>query len=65
MVKYFCDRCGREREKYELFTVTIIPPKVLEYRDGLVQYKWGEFHFCTDCMEKINDCIEELGRNEE
>ena len=62
MVKYYCDRCGREREKYELFAVTIILPEVWGFRDDLVQYKCGEFHFCTDCMKKINECIDELGR---
>ncbi len=64
MVEYRCDRCGKKREKYELFVVTIIPPEVWEFCDYLVQYKCGEFHFCTDCMKKINECIDELGRNE-
>ena len=64
MVKYYCDRCGREREKYEMFSVTIIPPEVWPYYESLITYYSGELHFCIDCMKKINECIDELGRKE-
>lgn len=64
-IKYFCDRCGREGKQYEqLFTVTIASPKVWAYSDPMAEYYEGDLHFCTDCMKKIIDCIEELGRKE-
>jgi len=65
MVKYYCDRCGKGRRKVELFTVTIEPPEVRSYNSSLAIYYDGDLHFCDDCMKKINDCIEELGRNDD
>lgn len=62
MVKYFCDRCGKERGQYELFTVTITPPKIWSYSDPMAEYYEGGLHLCSNCMEKINECIDELGR---
>lgn len=60
MVKYYCDRCGRGKGGVELFAVTIIPPEVWGFRDDLAKYEYGEFHFCTDCMKKIYECMNEL-----
>ncbi len=49
MIQYKCDRCKRIIQIYEkMFTVKITPPTI-------------ELHFCIDCMDKINECIDELG----
>ena len=64
MVKYYCDRCGKTRGRVELFTVTVTPPEVWDYNDSLIMYFDGNLHFCRECMKKINDCIDELGRSD-
>lgn len=57
MIKYFCDRCGRGRGKYELFTVTVTPPEVWAYSDPMAEYYEGDLHFCTKCMQEITNFI--------
>lgn len=66
MLKYICDRCGKAllNSPQSVFKVTIEPPEVWDWDDRLVTYTYGEMHFCTDCMKKINECIDELGRHE-
>lgn len=65
MIQYICDRCGKKVSKVtSLFTVSITPPEVWNYYDSLITYYDGDLHFCSDCMKKINECIEELGRTE-
>lgn len=44
--------------------MTVTPPKVWAYSDPMAEYYEGDLHFCRDCMEKIDDCIKELGRND-
>lgn len=64
-IKYFCDRCGKEIRKHaQPFTVTVKPPEVWAYSDPMAEYYEGDLLFCSDCMKKIIECIEELGRKE-
>lgn len=66
MIQYKCDRCGKflKSSPDEYFVITITPPEIWTYFKGPVKYYSGDMHFCTDCMEKISECINELGRND-
>ena len=65
MITYKCDRCGRSvTDDATYFTVQIAPPRVWAFEDGMVSYKTGLLHFCTNCMGKIYECMNELGRSE-
>jgi len=65
MIKYYCDRCGLMLKDDQVkFTVRIEPPTVWQYYEGPVKYYSGEMHFCQACMEQIQECIDELGRND-
>ena len=64
-VQYKCDRCGKIiKSESECFVVTMEPPKIWTYFEGPVKYYSGDMHFCQNCMGKINECIDELGRKE-
>lgn len=63
-VQYKCDRCGIIMKPEMTFTVEIEPPTVFRYYRDLATYYVGTMHFCSDCMGKIYECIDELGRNE-
>ena len=59
MIKYLCDRCKRDISSDQFFKVRIEPPEVWIYGDPLVEYEYGEFQFCSRCMKKLMECIEE------
>ena len=67
MILFKCDRCGKliktPLDKH-IFTVYVTHP---ESSDEKYYEKYYDCvrHFCTDCMDKIQECIEELGRAEE
>lgn len=50
MVKYFCDKCGKELEEYEVFTITIFPPEIRSWADNA---RTGDCIFCTKCVEEF------------
>ena len=62
MILHKCDRCGKEMPPERSFTIEIEPPSVFRYCSDLAIYYAGPMHFCEDCMGKINECIDELGR---
>ena len=65
MIIYKCDRCGKVFDDgRSLFKVDIKHPEVYEVLDYTVKYCYGTLHFCTDCMRKVGECVEELGRND-
>lgn len=65
MTLYKCNRCGHiVKEPLEVFTVNVTPPEIWRWDDPLAKYYCGDLHFCTSCMGKIQECIEELGRSE-
>lgn len=65
MIEYKCDRCGKRisADWRRVFTVEFKPPEIWNYTGKLMEYPAGEYHFCEGCIEKIQECIEELGRN--
>ena len=65
MIVYKCDRCGKilSTDQHNIFAVEVIPPKVWTYFEGPIKYPSGEYHFCANCIEKIMECVDELGRS--
>lgn len=58
MIKYFCDRCGKEIGDFnmsEIFTVTVEPPKVRSWADDA---ETGAYILCYDCIKELNKFIE-------
>jgi hypothetical protein len=51
MIKYFCDKCGKECEDYEAFTIKVIPPEVRTWMDDA---ETGIYILCFDCVKKLN-----------
>ena len=61
MILFKCDRCGKlMKTPLDNFTVTITPPEFRKFG-----YYEGDMHFCADCMDKLQLCIEELGRSKD
>ena len=48
MVKYFCDKCNKELEEYEVFAVTVFSPDVRSWNDDA---KTGDGILCTECVD--------------
>ena len=54
MIKYFCDKCGKEIKDYDLFTVEVTPPEVRCWSDDA---ETGTYILCYQCIRKTNDWI--------
>lgn len=57
MIKYFCDKCGKEIGNYnmnEVFTVTVEPPEVRAWRD---EAESGTYILCYACTKELNKWI--------
>ena len=67
MIEYKCDRCGKNisADWRRVFTVEFKPPQIWSYTGKLIglEYPDGEYHFCEECVGKLQECIEELGRS--
>lgn len=57
MIRYFCDRCGREiEESTGCFTVTIQAPEIRSWADdGL--YSRADYQICRSCITEIDGFI--------
>lgn len=65
MILYKCNRCGKIlKNESECFVVKFKPPEVWTYFEGPIKYFAGTMHFCQNCMDKLNECIDELGRSD-
>lgn len=51
MIKYFCDKCGKECQEYEVFTIKINTPEILSWDYYPVS---GEYILCFDCTKKLD-----------
>lgn len=52
MIKYFCDKCGKELEDYDIFKVEITPPEIRQLEDNA--YTAYPFILCRDCMKSFH-----------
>ena len=54
MIKYFCDKCGKEIGDFnmnDVFTVKVEPPEVRSWRD---EADTGTYILCYNCVRKLN-----------
>lgn len=56
MIKYFCDKCGKECKDYEVFTIKVIPPEIRTWMDDA---ETGTYILCFDCTKKLNKWVNE------
>ena len=54
MIKYFCDKCGEEIDKFKIFTVTVEPPEVRSWDYAEI----GTYSLCYECVKELNKCLE-------
>ena len=52
MVKYFCDKCNKELEEYEVFVVTVFSPEISSWNDDA---KTGDCILCTKCVDEFRN----------
>ena len=52
MIKYFCDKCDKELEDYDIFTVTVTPPEVRQWTDDA---RTGTGILCRECLKKMEN----------
>ena len=67
MVEYKCDRCGKVIHDHdEKFTLVIEPPRyyIMSAFDPDRKCFETPMHLCKHCVNKVIECIDELGRNE-
>lgn len=50
MIKYFCDKCGKQLEYYDIFTIQVIPPEIRQWDDDACT---GESIFCRTCLKEF------------
>lgn len=54
MIKYFCDKCGKELEHNEfasdLYKVTVYPQDIRKWTDDA---ETGTYILCHECIEKF------------
>lgn len=69
MIRYFCDKCGKEldRSNTEYFTsdtfkVTIEPPEIRRWADDA---ETGTYILCYDCVRKLNKWIGDWKNNDQ
>lgn len=53
MIKYFCDKCGKELSS-DVFEVEVKPPEI---RTWLDEAEAGTYILCYDCTRKLNKWI--------
>ena len=53
MIKYYCDKCDKEVERYIMFTVTITPPEIRQYGDDDIFDYSGSGILCRDCIKEF------------
>lgn len=65
MIEYKCDRCGKNisSDWRNIFTVEFKPPQIWNYTSKLIVYPVGEYHFCEECVGKLQECIKEFGKS--
>ena len=60
MIKYFCDKCGKELPLFnneftaDMFKVTVDPPDIRKWSD---EAETGTYILCYDCVRKLNKWI--------
>lgn len=61
MIRYFCDKCGKELDSFngtissDTFKVTVEPPEVRRWADDA---ETGTYILCYDCIRKFNKWID-------
>lgn len=62
MIKYFCDKCGKELPLFnneftsDMFKVTIEPPEIRRWADDA---ETGNYMLCYACVRKFNKWLYE------
>ena len=62
MIKYFCDKCGKELPLFnneftsDMFKITVEPPEVRRYVDNA---ETGSYILCYGCVRKFNKWLYE------
>lgn len=57
MIKYFCDKCGKELPLFndeftsDMFKITIEPPEIRRYADNA---ETGSYILCYRCVRRFN-----------
>ena len=60
MIRYFCDKCGKEIGDFnmnEVFTVTVESPEVCKWSD---EAGAGTYILCNNCVQKLNKWINKV-----
>lgn len=50
MVKYYCDRCHKHLEEYDIFGIEIVPPEIGTWTDDAMTGRW---HLCRNCEKAL------------
>ena len=62
MIKYFCDKCDRELERFDIFVLSVTPPEVRTWDDNALT---GECILCRECLEKFQYWVLATNNDEE
>lgn len=68
MIRYFCDKCGKELGSFnntitsDTFTVTVDPPEIRKWSDDA---ETGTYILCYDCVRKFNKWIRDWKNNDQ
>ena len=56
MIKYFCDKCGKELENVDIFTVEVTPPEIRRWDDDA---RTGVCIMCRDCLDAFQKWLKD------
>lgn len=57
MIKIFCDKCGKEVDEFEAYTILVEAPEIKSWADQYMYERRG-YQVCRDCMAEIATFIE-------
>ena len=61
MIKYFCDKCDKELENCDIFTITVTPPEIRRWDDAA---RTGDCILCRECLDAFQGWLEVIEETE-
>lgn len=58
MIKFFCDKCGKELDRAYMYTGSIIHPEITNWDAPFIEDP-ANFELCDACAKKLEKFLEE------
>ena len=58
MIKFFCDKCGKELDRVYMYTGSICQPEITNWDSPFIEDP-ATFELCYDCAKKLERFLRE------